>query len=68
MRIYDEFIVVANIIMTIIFMIPITILCINIVKLNFDFQEIKYSLAASIIGGIYIITSWYFYMLQKKDA
>lgn len=68
MRIYNKFILVANIIMTIIFMIPITILCINIVKLNFNFQEIKYSLAASIVGIIYILTSWYFYILQKKAA
>ena len=66
MKNYSKFMFVANIIMTIIFMIPISILCINIIRLNFDFQEIKYSLAGSIFGIIYIMVSWYFYKLQKK--
>lgn len=66
MKNYSKFMFVANIIMTIIFIIPISILCINIIRLNFDFQEIKYSLAGSIFGIIYIVVSWYFYKLQKK--
>ncbi|GAA0109959.1 hypothetical protein UT300015_29750 [Clostridium tertium] len=66
MRIYNKFMLVCNIIMTIIFIIPITILFINIVKLNFNFQEIKYSLAASIIGIVYLLFSCYFYRLQKE--
>ncbi len=66
MRIYNKFMLVCNIIMTIIFIIPITTLFINIVKLNFKFQEIKYSLAASIIGIVYLLFSWYFYRLQKE--
>jgi hypothetical protein len=66
MRIYNKFMLVSNIIMTIIFIIPITILFINIVKLNFNFHEIKYSLAASIFGIVYLLFSWYFYRLQKE--
>ncbi|CAM2077102.1 MAG: hypothetical protein NSGCLCUN01_01290 [uncultured Clostridium sp.] len=66
MKDYSKFMFVANIVMTIIFMIPISILCINIIRLNFNFQEIKYSLVGSIFGIIYIIVSWYFYKLQKK--
>ncbi|VYU29608.1 Uncharacterised protein [Clostridium tertium] len=66
MKIYNKFMLVSNIIMTIIFMIPITILFINIVKLNFNYQEIKYSLAASIFGIVYLLFSWHFYRLQKE--
>ena len=66
MKNYSKFMFVANIVMTIIFMIPISILCINIIRLNFDFREIKYSLVGAIFGIIYIIVSWYFYKLQKK--
>lgn len=67
MKDYSKFMFVANIVMTIIFMIPISILCINIIRLNFDFREIKYSLVGSIFGIIYIIVSWYFYKLQKNS-
>lgn len=66
MRIYNKFMLLSNIIITIIFMIPITILFINIVKLNFNFEEIKYSLVASIIGIVYLSFSWYFYRLGKE--
>lgn len=66
MRAYRKFMSVSNIIMTIIFMIPITILFINIVKLNFNFEEIKYSLVPSIIEIIYLSFSWYFYRLGKE--
>lgn len=66
MRAYRKFMLVSNIIMTIIFMIPITILFINIVKLNFNFEEIKYSLVPSIIGIGYLSFSWYFYRLVKE--
>lgn len=67
MKNYNKFMLVANIILTIIFMIPIATLFINIIKLNFNFYDIKYSLAASIIGIVYLSLSWYFYRLHIKE-
>ena len=41
MKIYKKIMFLCNVIMSIIFMIPIIILFTNILKFNFDFQEIK---------------------------
>ena len=65
MEFYKKFMLFSNIVITIIFMIPIIILCINIINLNFNFQEMKYSLAGSIIEVVYIIVSWRLYRLQN---
>lgn len=67
MKFYNKFVLIGNTIMTLIFMIPIVILCVNLAKSNFNFEDIKYSLAASVIGVIYILTSWYFFKLQKES-
>ena len=67
MKFYNKVLFIGNTIMTLIFMIPIVILCVNIAKSNFNFEEIKYSLAGSIIGIIYILTSWYFFKLQRES-
>lgn len=65
MEFYKKFMLFSNIVITIIFMIPIIILCINIINLNFNFQEMKYSLAGSIVEVVYIIVSWRLYRLQN---
>lgn len=67
MKFYNKIMLIGNIIMTLIFMIPIMILFVNLAKYNFNFEEIKYSLAASVFGVIYISTSWYFFKLQKES-